>query len=199
MHTSHYALTASQTIGPFFHDALLRPDAQLTVLTTPATLGERIRITGRIYDGDGASVPDAMLEIWQANAAGCYNHAADMRDVPLDPTFIGYGRSGTDADGFYSFDTIKPGRVPFDEARLQAPHICITVFARGLLNHLYTRLYFGDDSTTAQDPVLLAVPIERRTTLVARPIVAQGEQQGFQTYQFDIILQGDRETVFFNI
>lgn len=195
LYMDRYQRTSSQTIGPFFHDALLRQDSRLTVLTSAQTLGERIRITGKIIDGDGVGVPDAMIEIWQANAAGRYQHPADTRDLPLDPAFVGYGRSGTDSAGSYEFETIKPGRVPFDADRQQASHIGIALFARGLLNHLYTRLYFGDDSTTAHDPVLLAVPAERRSTLIARPET----HAGVQIYHFDIILQGERETVFFNL
>jgi protocatechuate 3,4-dioxygenase alpha subunit len=186
--------TSSQTVGPFFHDCLLREDARRNVLATAETLGERIRIEGRVFDGEGAVVPDAMIEIWQANAAGRYNHPSDMRDAPLDPAFHGFGRSGTDADGAYWFETIKPGLVPFDAQRLQAPHICIAVFARGLLNHLFTRLYFANDPANASDPVLLHVPSERRATLLA-----QASEGDAGVYRFDIVLQGAGETVFFNI
>lgn len=188
------ALTTSQTVGPFFHDCLLRPDATRNVLTQAETLGEHIRIEGRVLDGDGVGVPDAMIEIWQANAAGRYHHPADTRDVPLDPTFFGFGRSGTDADGMFWFETVKPGRVPF-ENDLQAPHICVAVFARGLLNHLPTRLYFADELANEDDAVLNRVPRERRATLFAQPIY----QDGKTTYRFDIRLQGADETVFFNL
>lgn len=186
-------LTTSQTAGPFFHDCLLRPDATRNVLTEAETLGERIRIQGRVLDGDGAGVPDASIEIWQANAAGRYNHPADMRAIPLDPAFIGFGRSGTDADGMFWFETIKPGRVPF-QSEFQAPHICLTIFARGLLNHLPTRLYFADEASNAQDAVLQRVPPERRATLLAQPI----SQNRNRVYHLDIRLQGADETVFFN-
>ncbi len=186
--------TTSQTVGPFFHDCLLRFDAQRNVLVTPETAGERIRIEGHVYDGDRQPVPDAMVEIWQANAYGRYNHPADQRDLPLDRSFIGFGRSGTDANGAYWFATIKPGRVPFTNEQLQAPHICVAVFGRGLLNHLYTRLYFADDPATAADPVLQLVPVARRATLLAQPTSTTGGQ----VYRFDIVLQGEGETVFFN-
>jgi protocatechuate 3,4-dioxygenase alpha subunit len=188
-------LTGSQTVGPFFEPGLLREDARRNVLTQSETAGERIRIEGRILDGDGAPVPDALIEIWQANAHGRYNHPADQGSAALDPTFLGFGRSGTDEDGRYWFETIKPGPVPFDETRQQAPHICITVFARGLLNHLVTRLYFEDEAANTDDPILHYVPEERRTTLLAKresgnaPVV----------YRFDIILQGEGETAFFNV
>ncbi|MFN8471089.1 MAG: protocatechuate 3,4-dioxygenase subunit alpha [Anaerolineae bacterium] len=186
-------LTGSQTVGPFFGPALLRPDAERHVLVTPETLGERIRIQGRVLDGDGLGVPDAMVEIWQANAAGRYNHPADQRDLPLDPSFLGFGRSGTDAEGVYWFDTIKPGAVPFDGSRWQAPHLCVAVFSRGLLNHLFTRLYFADEDGNADDPVLACVPAARRETLLARPVT------GAAAYTFDIVLQGAGETAFFNL
>jgi protocatechuate 3,4-dioxygenase alpha subunit len=188
------APTSSQTVGPFFHDCLLRPDAQHTTLAGPATAGERIRIEGRVIDGAGQPVPDALIEIWQANHYGRYNHPADQRELPLDPAFSGYGRGGTDAEGGYWFETIKPGRVPFADQRQQAPHICVALLGRGLLNHLYTRLYFADEPSNADDPVLALVPAERRATLLAERSGA-----GTAVYRFDIVLQGAGETVFFNL
>src|SRR5713226_5428825 len=107
-----HLLTSSQTVGPFFAPALLREDARRNILTRPETVGERIRIEGRVLDGDGVPVPDAMDEIWQANSHGRYNHPADQRQAPLDPSFNGFGRSGTAEDGSYWFETIKPGRIP---------------------------------------------------------------------------------------
>ena len=192
---THLTLTASQTVGPFFHDCLMRDDAQCDVLTTSTTDGVRIRVEGRVIDGDGAGVPDAVLEIWQANHHGRYNHPADRRDLPLDPSFSGYGRIATQADGDFCFTTIKPGAVPFDERRLQAPHISVAVLGRGLLNHLYTRIYFDDEPATADDPVLQRVDADRRSTLVARRV-----QPGDGTvYQINIVLQGAGETVFFEL
>jgi protocatechuate 3,4-dioxygenase alpha subunit len=188
-------LTASQTVGPFFHDCLLRPDAHKPTLATPATLGEHIRIEGQVLDGDGVPVPDAMIEIWQANATGRYHHPLDNRDLPLDAAFTGYGRTATDEAGRFWFATVKPGRVPYDSTTMQAPHICVAVFGRGLLNHLYTRLYFADDPTIASDPILLRVPEQRRSTLLAR----REDQAGAGVYRFDIVLQGAHETVFFNL
>jgi protocatechuate 3,4-dioxygenase alpha subunit len=187
-------LTSSQTVGPFFHGCLLRPGAECNVLAGPVTAGERIRLVGRVLDGDGAPVPDAMIEIWQANHHGRYNHPSDRRDLPLDPGFTGYGRSGTGADGAYWFETIKPGPVPYDDRQTQAPHICVAVFGRGLLNHLPTRAYFADEPANAADPILLRVPPERRATLLA----AREESGGAVVYRFDIVLQGAGETVFFN-
>jgi protocatechuate 3,4-dioxygenase, alpha subunit len=190
-------VSPSQTVGPFFSDCLLREDMRChNVLVTPETKGTPIRITGRVYDGDRQPVPDAMLEIWQANAAGHYNHPADHEDSP-DPSFRGWGRSGTLADGSFSFETVKPGRVPFDENTSQAPHICVAVFARGLLNHLFTRIYFEDEPSNADDPILNFVPEERRATLVARR--ADGQPGEPVTYVFDVVLQGQGETAFFNI
>jgi protocatechuate 3,4-dioxygenase alpha subunit len=192
---SAFPLIGSQTVGPFFSPALLREDARRNVLAQSETAGERIRIEGRVLDGDGVPVPDALVEIWQANAHGRYNHAAVQGPAPLDPPFQGFGRSGTGEDGNYWFETIKPGPVPFDGERRQAPHICVTVFSRGLLNHLVTRLYFEDEPANAADPVLHCVPEERRATLLARR-----ESAGTMVvYRFDIILQGANETAFFNV
>ena len=187
--------TSSQTIGPFFHDGMLRNDARRQVLVAPETAGVRIRLEGYFYDGDGQGVPDAMIEIWQANHYGRYHHPADRRAAPLDPTFNGFGRCGSDATGLYWFETIRPGRVPFDDQRMQAPHICVAVFARGLLNHLMTRIYFADEPANAEDPVLGCVPTERQETLLARRQSAGGAV----VYRFDIVLQGAGETVFFNL
>ncbi len=188
-------LTSSQTVGPFFAPALLREDARRNRLIQSETTGERIRIEGRVLDGDRVPVPDAMVEIWQANAHGRYNHPADQGQGELDPSFLGFGRSGTAEDGSYWFETIKPGPVPFDRERMQAPHICVTVFARGLLNHLVTRLYFEDEASNASDPVLQSVPADRRATLLASP----QKEGNMRTYRFDIVLQGADETVFFNL
>ena len=189
-------LTASQTVGPFFHDCLMRDDASFDALASDSTEGTHIRIAGRVIDGDGAGVPDAVLEIWQANHHGRYNHPADRRELPLDPAFTGYGRIATQADGEFCFTTIKPGPVPFDDRRWQAPHISIAVLGRGLLNHLYTRIYFDDEPATADDPVLLLVDPERRGTLVARRAVQPGHGD---VYQINIVLQGAGETVFFEL
>jgi protocatechuate 3,4-dioxygenase, alpha subunit len=192
---STFPLTSSQTVGPFFAPALLREDARRNVLTQPETVGERIRIAGRVLDGDGVPVPDALVEIWQANAHGRYYHAADQGPAPLDPSFCGFGRSGTAEDGSYWFETVKPGPIPFAGERLQAPHICVTVFARGLLNHLVTRLYFEDEPTNAGDPVLQCVPADRRATLLAR----REPGDTAVVYRLDIVLQGAGETAFFNL
>lgn len=186
-------VTPSQTVGPFFARALLRDP--LNVLAGPGAQGERIRIEGQVRDGDGAPVPDALVEIWQANGHGRYHHPADARDLPLDPAFSGFGRAGTDEDGRYWFETVKPGPVPAPDGSLQAPHVAVTVFARGLLNHLCTRLYFAGDPRNDADPVLRLVPVERRHTLLAVRQAAAGRP----AYRFDVVLQGEAETetVFF--
>ncbi len=181
--------TPSQTVGPFFHDALLDRDLSKLV---PADHPEAIRIEGAIYDGAGEPVPDAMVEIWQANKSGRYDHPADDReDLPLDEDFSGFGRSGTDDGGGFSFVTIKPGPVPGPDGRTQAPHIMVSVFARGLLKRLLTRIYFPDEEeANAVDPVLSSVEVQDlRRTLIA------SEEGG--VLRFDIHLQGDEQTAFF--
>jgi protocatechuate 3,4-dioxygenase alpha subunit len=171
--------TPSQTVGPFFHDGLIRADG--AVLVGEATEGERILIVGRVLDGDGRPVPDAMVEIWQADSAGRYG---------ADSEFIGFGRGATGEDGAFRFLTIRPGRVAGPGNSLQAPHIAVGVLGRGLLKRLTTRLYFADSPDNADDPILALVPDDRRDTLIAR---RDGE-----AWRFDIILQGDDETVFFD-
>lgn len=185
--------TPSQTVGPFFHLGMTakRPDG---CLAGPGAKGERLRIACRVFDGDGAPVPDAILEIWQANAEGKYNHPDDVQEKPLDPAFYGFGRMATAEDGSCVFETVKPGRAPGNGDALQAPHLNVSVFARGLLQRLATRIYFEGDPANGEDPVL-ALPLpERRHTLMARP---DPTQPGF--WCFDIYLCGDRETVFFDV
>jgi protocatechuate 3,4-dioxygenase alpha subunit len=182
--------TASQTVGPFF-DFGLAPDATLGCLVTgPATRGERIRLRVRVLDGDGVPVPDALIEIHQANADGAYTrHGASAIE------FRGFGRLATDPDGACAFDTIRPGRVPDGRGGRQAAHINVCIFARGLLRHLYTRIYFGGDPALSEDPMLTLVPTERRPTLMAAPVP---EEPGVWT--FEIKLQGgEDETVFFEL
>jgi protocatechuate 3,4-dioxygenase alpha subunit len=184
------AVTPSQTVGPFFHGGLIREG--LNVLVRQETQGPRLRIEGHVYDGAGAPVTDAVVEIWQANAGGRYHHPLDQRPIALDPAFVGFGRAATDDHGFFWFETVKPGPVPYARGVDQAPHINVLVLARGLLDHLFTRLYFGDETANATDPVLRLVPSARRPTLVAKR-----QPGGAAVYQFDIVLQGERETVFF--
>jgi len=172
----------SQTVGPFFHFGLTT-NAALGSMAEPKTPGERIRVRFTLLDGDGAPVPDGMIELWQANAAGQYN----------DPSFRGFGRLATDGQGQCTFSTIRPGRAPGGKGGRQAAHISVSVFARGLLGRLCTRVYFEGDPALPDDPVLALVPVDRRPTLIARWDGAAG------VWDFEIHLQGDRETVFFDV
>src|SRR6266850_1792379 len=186
--------TPSQTVGPFYSLGLTQQPTNL--LASDTTRGERIRIEGYVFDGDGKTVPDAMVEIWQANAYGRYNHPDDKQEKPLDPSFLGWGRSGTDKTGVFSFETVKPGPVPGSDGSVQAPHINVTVFARGMLVHAYTRIYFCDEPANKTDPVLSSIDYKgRRETLIA----AREEKNGKPVYRFDIRLQGENETVFFDM
>src|SRR5215208_2906537 len=181
--------TPSQTIGPFFHDVLL--DRNYSELVSPDH-PEGIRIKGTVYDGAGEFVPDAMVEIWQANTAGRYDHpTVNREDLSLDDDFSGFGRSGTDAGGEFSFLTVKPGHVLGPDGQPQAPHVMVSVFARGLLKRLVTRVYFPDEEeANAVDPVLSSIEDQNlRRTLIAR------DEGG--ALRFDIHLQGDGQTAFF--
>jgi len=189
--------TPSQTVGPYFAYALTpepygRKGLAGNVLADHETAGVRIRIEGRVFDGEGKPVIDAVIEIWQANAAGRYRHPADTRaNAELDPHFAGFGRTGTNDQGVFAFDTIKPGALGDG----QAPHVNVTVFARGMLSHAFTRIYFGDEaSANAEDAALQSVPADRRGTLVAERV----QTPAGTVYRFDIHLQGDQETVFFD-
>ena len=193
--------TASQTIGPYFAYCLTpepwgRKGIASNRLCRPETPGEHIAIHGRVIDGAGEAVSDALVEIWQANAAGRYRHSADDRaDLPLDENFTGFGRCMTDGDGVFSFQTVKPGRVPGHGNQVQAPHISLIIQARGMQSHAFTRLYFSDQSeANAEDPVLSSVEDARRGTLIAdREETSEGV-----LYRLDIVLQGGDETVFFD-
>src|SRR5258705_6153823 len=156
--------------------------------------GERIRIEARVLDGDGQPVPDCMLEIWQADAQGRFSDPKDKRALANSALRVS-GRCGTDGIVDYSFDTIRQAPVPDPDGRAQAPHILLAVFGRGMLMHLYTRIYFGGEAANAADPVLALVPTERRATLIAERQPGNGNA----VYRFDIRLQGDNETVFFDV
>jgi protocatechuate 3,4-dioxygenase alpha subunit len=186
--------TPSQTVGPFFSLGLT--EKVMNVLASDAIPGEKIRVEGYVFDGDGQPVPDAMVEIWQANTYGRYNHPDDKQEKPLDPNFLGWGRCGTDKTGLFSFETVKPGSVPGPGESVQAPHISVTVFARGMLVHAFTRIYFADEPANETDPVLTSIKDKlRRRTLIA----AREERNGKPVYRFDIRLQGEGETVFFDM
>jgi len=184
--------TASQTVGPYLHIGLNWLNTQQ--LAPEGVRGERISIEGRLLDADRAPVPDGMIEIWQANSFGRYAHPEDTRDLPLEPGFTGFGRAATDAAGSFRFDTIKPGRVPGPGGVPQAPHIVVSVFARGILKRMVTRLYFPGEASNDDDPVLALVPSGRRATLIAQPVTGRAG-----VVRFDILLQGPGETVFFEL
>jgi protocatechuate 3,4-dioxygenase alpha subunit len=186
--------TPSQTAGPYFSMRLGGPGEN--VLAGPATPGERIRIEGTVLDGDRNHIEDALVEIWQANAAGRYRHPDDRRDdLALDDGFTGFGRAVSDFEtGGFWFETVKPGLVPDREGEMQAPHISVIVQARGMLNPSFTRIYFSDEhDANARDLVLAAVPERRRDTLVAHLVDGTSPK----LYHIDIRFQGDDETVFF--
>jgi protocatechuate 3,4-dioxygenase, alpha subunit len=185
--------TPSQTVGPFFGIGLCRPRQSQNVLADELTAGVHIRIEGTVFDGAGQPVPDALVEIWQANAHGRYRHPLDAGPAPLDPHFSGFGRCPTDASGGFSFETARPGTIHDEDGRRHAPHVNVTVFARGMLVHAFTRMYFADEPLDA-DPVLGLVDLSRRDTLVA----ARANDGGRAVYRWDIHLQGERETVFFD-
>jgi len=187
--TEQPALTPSQTSGPYLSIGCLRELIGSKVVSEDDP--RAIRIRGRLLDGNGDAVPDGMVEIWQANEAGRYDHPGDTReDVPLEAGFGGFGRSGTVDDGWFEFVTVKPGQVPMRDGRPQAPHLAVGVFARGLLKRLVTRMYFPDEEdANATDPVLAALDDTERASLVARP-----EDGGLR---FDIRLQGEGQTTFF--
>jgi protocatechuate 3,4-dioxygenase alpha subunit len=189
--------TPSQTVGPFFAYSLAAPQygydgigIASNSLADSLAPGERIRVLGRVFDGHGDVISDALIELWQADAEGRYPNLANAPDS----SFRGFGRfgTGTDPQSCFRFHTIKPGRV--DEA--QAPHITVIVLMRGMLSHAYTRIYFSDEAAlNAADPVLLSVPAERRATLIAR----REDDPAAAIYHFDIHMQGERETVFFDV
>lgn len=187
-----YVQTPSQTVGPFFHYAL--PYAAGPHVAGADAQGEHIVVEGRLTDGDGLPITDALIEIWQANAAGRYDHPEDTGDKPLDPAFGGFGRAPTDEDGVFRFHTVKPGPVPGLGNEMQAPHINVSILARGVLKRIATRLYFADEAELNRlDPVLTMVPEARRGTLIAQKV------DGQPAYRLDISLQGENETVFFDI
>jgi len=183
--------TTSQTVEPFFAIGLAW--LEKTSLAGPNVSGERVTIEGRVVDGDGKPIPDALIEVWQANSQGKYSHPDDEQSKPVEPGFNGFGRMLTDAEGKFQLTTIKPGAVPGPNGKLQAPHILVMVFMRGLLRHLYTRIYFPDDPANASDFALSLVEPARRETLIAKK---KGGQSG--ALEWNVIMQGPGETVFFD-
>ena len=188
-----FRVTASQTVGPFFNFGLTA-DKALGRMALEGALGERIWITFHVTDGEGAPTPaDSMIELWQADANGKYDHPEDTQAAAPDPNFRGFGRLETDEHGTCVFETLKPGCVPGPDGTLQAPHINVTVFARGLQKQIYTGLYFTGDAANDSDPVLALVPPQRRATVMAHHALDQPDR-----WHFDIRLQGENETVFFD-
>ncbi len=186
--------TPSQTIGPFFAYALTPepygyPGIAGSRILPPDAAEAPIVVEGRVLDGAGEPVADALVEIWQADPAGRYGRVRGEG-------FFGFGRCGTDLEGRFRFETVKPGRVAGPGGRLMAPHLLVCLTARGLLNHLFTRIYFGDEEeANREDPILQLVPEERRDTLIA----VREREQPVPVYRFDVRLQGERETVFFDL
>jgi protocatechuate 3,4-dioxygenase alpha subunit len=194
--------TPSQTAGPYVHIGLTPNYSEIggvyeadlgSVMVNDKTLGERITVTGRVLDGAGAPVKDAVLEIWQADSAGLYNSPSELRGT-ADPNFTGWGRCPTNStDGVFRFETIKPGRVPFKDGRKMAPHITVWIVARGINVGLHTRMYFPEETAAnAEDPLLAR--IEHRDRVATLIGVKEGS-----SYTFDVHLQGDKETVFLDI
>jgi len=186
--------TPSQTVGPYFTLRLFTDGEN--VLAAPGQTGEGIVIEGRVLDGDRNHIEDALLEIWQANAGGRYRHPDDTRDLELVDGFTGFGRAVSDfKTGEYRFETVKPGLVPDAEGAFQAPHISLLIQGRGMLNPVFTRIYFSDEVEANNDDLTLrAVPADRRRTLIAE-LVDEGDPK---VYRFDVLFQGDDETVFFD-
>lgn len=188
--------TPSQTGGPYVHIGTLpafaglpvRTQERLDVVVAGSVPGERIRIEGTIWDGSGHPVKDALVELWQADAEGRHDN----------PDFLGFGRAAADfSTGLWTFETVKPGALPWRDGRTQAPHVSILIFARGINIHLHTRMYFSDEAdANAADPVLKSIEqVGRRATLVGQ----RSERDGVVGYRFDIRLQGENETVFFDM
>lgn len=184
--------TPSQTVGPFFAIELTTEEHCIKRIAGSQAQGKRVWITFRVLDGDDVPVNDAMLEVWQADSNGKYSHPEDLQPKQFDPGWIGFGRIAAGEDGSCVLETIQPGRVA--QGTPQAPHLTIAVFARGMLKPLYTRVYFAGDTANDEDPVLRLVPPDRRGTLLARPDPAR---PGY--WSFDVRLQGDQETVFFDV
>ena len=182
--------TTWQTVGPFFHIGMGHLDAH--ALAPPGAPGERVAIEGQVFDGNGEPVPDAVIEIWQANADGEYCCASRAQERAGPAAFTGFGRIATDAQGRFHFTTIRPGPTLGPDGAMQSPHLAVRVMMRGLLKALVTRLYFPSETLTG-DPILHLVPEHRRTTLIGTAIAGRDA-----TLMWNIELQGERETVFFD-
>ena len=184
-------ITPSQTVGPYF--GIMLKGRHACRQLSDATTGPRIIVEGRLVDGGGNAIPDALVETWQADARGRYAHPDDSASAEADRNFNGYGWAHTGADGEYRFETVKPGRVAAPDGGRQAPHILVSVMARGILTRFITRLYFEDETAAnAEDAILALVPEQRRATLIAR-------RRDDDRYTFTIVIQGSGETVFFDV
>jgi len=185
--------TPSQTAGPYLHIGLTNKHS-VTRIAGPQAIGERVWLKCRVLDVDKAPVNDAMIEIWQADGTGRYNHPDAPPSPQVDSGFRGFGRAATDENGACEFETVRPGSVPGPGNTTQAPHLNVAVFARGILLQLYTRIYFAGDPANQADPVWALVPPDRRETLLAQP-----DPKHPGSWLFEIYLRGDRETVFFDV
>jgi protocatechuate 3,4-dioxygenase alpha subunit len=185
--------TPSATVGPFLHIGLTEKHS-VTQLAAAETKGERVSLRCRVFDAQNVPVNDAMIEIWQADSDGRYPHPDDLPAQFPPQAFLGFGRAAPNEHAFCDFETIKPGRVSAPDGKLQAPHINVAIYARGILLQLYTRIYFAGDPANEQDPVLALVPESRRKTLLAYPDASRPNG-----WQFDIRLRGENETVFFDV
>jgi protocatechuate 3,4-dioxygenase alpha subunit len=194
-------ITPSQTIGPFAAPCLTPNEQGKTNypwqqlingnLVTADAVGDRIRIEGKMFDGQGAPVDGILFEIWQADGQGRFAHPRDPRRT--NTSFKGFGRVESNMDGSFTFDTVKPGRVPGPNGTMQAPHVVVAIHMRGVLSHLFTRIYFSDEASNAEDPILQLVPADRRDTLIAK------RDASGAVYRIEFRIQGDRETVFFDL
>lgn len=185
--------TASQTAGPFLHLGLT-DKGSVCQIAGATTVGERVRITCRVLDGDGVPVSDGMVEVWQSDAQGQYCHPEDAGRSESDSTWRGFGRLALNPEGMCVFESVKPGRVPGLGNTRQAPHLNVAIFARGLLKQLVTRIYFAGDKSNTEDPILALIPEGRRETLMARP---EASRPG--AWLFEVRLSGEYETVFLEV
>jgi protocatechuate 3,4-dioxygenase alpha subunit len=182
--------TPSQTVGPFFHYGLVFGGEN--ILVNAETRGQHIELSGAVRDGDNQPVSDALIEIWQPDAAGIFNHPADPQSAHADPHFRGWGRAATDENGIYRFATVKPGVITAAGQEGVTPYINVCVFARGMLTHLFTRIYFPDEPGNSADPLLATLDSEQRSRLTS----TRSDRSSLPAYRFDISLQGEHETVF---
>ena len=183
--------TGNQTVGPFFHIGLTQ--MLIPSVAGPSVEGARVTIHGRVLDADQQPIPDALVETWQANVHGKYAHPEDTQEKPLQKGFVGLGRVPTDDEGAFSLTTIKPGRVPGPGGVLQAPHLNVAILMRGLLRHLVTRLYFPDEPSNEEDPILRLVEPGRRATLMAKSTPGRPGN-----LEWTVVTAGENETVFFD-